>query len=237
MFFFDPLYFIIMIPPLIFMFYAQWKVNSTYGKYSKQANSRRMSATEAAEVLLRSNGLSNIRVETVRQKLGDHYDPTKKVLRLSPEVGDVPSVASLGIVAHEVGHAVQDKTGYAFMRLRSAIVPAANLGSTFGYICVMLGFVIYMFSRSEFGVTVVLFGILLFSLAVLFSLITLPVEFNASNRARAMLRSSGLLAAQENDAASAVLSAAALTYVAATLQAFAQLFYYIIMFLGMRDRN
>lgn len=123
------------------------------------------------------------------------------------------------------------------MRLRSAIVPAANLGSTFGYICVMLGFFIYMFSRSEFGVTVVLLGIFLFSLAVLFSLVTLPVEFNASNRARAMLRSSGLLAAQENDAASAVLSAAALTYVAATLQAFAQLFYYIIMFLGMRNNK
>lgn len=237
MFFFDPLYFIIMVPPLIFMFYAQWKVNSTFNKYSKQANSRRMSGREAAEVLLRTNGLSTIRVETVNQKLGDHYDPTKKVLRLSPDVGGATSVAALGIVAHEVGHAVQDKTGYAFMRLRSAIVPAANLGSTFGYICVMLGFVIYMFSRSEFGVTVVLFGILLFSLAVLFSLITLPVEFNASNRARAMLSSSGLLAAQENNAASAVLSAAALTYVAATLQAFAQLFYYIIMFLGMRDRN
>jgi len=237
MFFFDPMYFVFMIPPLLFMFYAQWKVNSTYNKYSKVANSRRITGKDAANILLRANGLSNVRVESVNQKLADHYDPTKKVLRLSPDVGNVPSVAAVGIVAHEVGHAVQDKTGYAFMRLRSAIVPAANIGSKFGYICVIIGFLIYMFSQSEFGMTVVLFGILLFSLAVLFSLITLPVEFNASTRARAMLRSSGLLAAKENDAAGAVLSAAALTYVAATLQAVAQLLYFIIMFLGMRGRN
>jgi Zn-dependent membrane protease YugP len=237
MFFFDPVYFVIMLPPLIFMLYAQSKVNSTFKKYSEVANSQRLTGAEAAERLLRNNGLNNIKVEGVQSRLGDHYDPGKKVLRLSPAVANSASVAALGIVAHEVGHAVQDKTGYAYMRFRTSFVPAANLGSTLGYICVMLGFFIYLFSRSEFGLTVVLTGIFLFSLAVIFSLITLPVEFNASNRARQMLQSTGLVSVQELNGASAVLSAAALTYVAATLQAVAQLFYYVMMFMGMRDRQ
>lgn len=237
MFFFDPTYFIIMLPPLIFMIYAQSKVNSTFKKYSNVANSQRLTGVAAAERLLRANGLNNVKVEGVESRLGDHYDPSKKVLRLSPAVANSPSVAALGIVAHEVGHAVQDKTGYAFLRFRTSFVPAANLGSTLGYICVILGFFIYMFSRSEFGLTVVLAGIFLFSLAVIFSLITLPVEYNASNRARQMLQSTGLVSVQELSGASAVLSAAALTYVAATLQAVAQLFYYVMMFMGMRGRD
>jgi Zn-dependent membrane protease YugP len=237
MFFFDPTYFIIMLPPLIFMIYAQSKVNSTFKKYSNVANSQRLTGVAAAERLLRANGLNNVKVEGVESRLGDHYDPSKKVLRLSPAVANSPSVAALGIVAHEVGHAVQDKTGYAFLRFRTSFVPAANLGSTLGYICVILGFFIYMFSRSEFGLTVVLTGIFLFSLAVIFSLITLPVEYNASNRARQMLQSTGLVSVQELNGASAVLSAAALTYVAATLQALAQLFYYVMMFMGMRGRD
>lgn len=236
MFFFDPMYFIIMIPPLIFMIYAQSKVNSIFKKYSNVANSQRLTGVEAAERLLRANGLNNIKVEGVQTKLGDHYDPSKKVLRLSPAVAKSASVAALGIVAHEVGHAVQDKSGYAFMRFRTSFVPAANVGSTFGYICVILGILIYMFSRSQFALTIVLIGIFLFSLAVIFSLITLPVEFNASSRARQMLQSTGLVSVQELNGASAVLSAAALTYVAATLQAVAQLFYYVMMFMGMRNR-
>ncbi len=234
MFFFDPMYFLIMIPPLIFMFYAQAKVNSTFKKYSDVTNSQRLTGTAAAELLLKANGLNNIRVEGVKSRLGDHYDPGKKVLRLSPSVANSASVAALGIVAHEVGHAVQDKTRYAFLRFRTSFVPAANLGSTLGYICVILGFFIYMFSRSEFALTIVLTGIFLFSLAVIFSLITLPVEYNASNRARQMLQSTGLVSVQELSGASAVLSAAALTYVAATLQAAAQLFYFVMLFMGMR---
>jgi uncharacterized protein len=234
MFFFDPLWFIIMIPPLIFMFYAQSKVNSTFKKYSKVANSQRITGIEAAHTLLRANGLNNVKVEGVRSRLGDHYDPGKKVLRLSPEVANNPSVAALGIVAHEVGHAVQDKERYAFLRFRTSLVPAASVGSTLGYIFVILGFIIYLFSKSEFALTAVLAGIFLFSLAVIFSLVTLPVEYNASNRARHMLQSSGMVSAPEYSAASAVLSAAALTYVAATLQAVAQLFYFVLMFMGMR---
>ena len=234
MFFFDPLWFIIMLPPLIFMIYAQSKVNSAFKKYSKVANSQRITGAEAARTLLRVNNLNNVKVEGVKGKLGDHYDPSKKVLRLSPAVANAPSVAALGIVAHEVGHAVQDQEGYAFMRFRSSLVPAANLGSSLGFVFVILGFLIYLFSGSEFGSYAVLAGIFLFSLAVLFSLITLPVEYNASNRARQMLRSTGMVSVQEYNGASAVLSAAALTYVAATLQAVAQLFYFVLMFMGMR---
>lgn len=237
MFFFDPMYFLFMIPPLIFMLYAQAKVNSTFKKYSGVANSQHLTGAAAAERLLRANGLTNVKVEGVEGRLGDHYDPSKKVLRLSPNVANSASVAALGVVAHEVGHAVQDRTGYAFMKFRTSFVPAANLGSTLGYILVILGIIIYAFSRIEFGFSIALFGILLFSLAVVFSLITLPVEYNASSRARQMLQSTGLVSVQELNGASAVLSAAALTYVAATLQALAQLFYWIFMLLGMRGRD
>lgn len=156
------------------------------------------------------------------------------MLRFSQDIYANPSVAAMGIVAHEVGHAVQDQVGYGPMRVRSSLVPAASVGSQLGWIFVLLGFVIYAFSGSKFGSTVVLVGIFLFAMAVLFSLVTLPVEYNASSRARQMLRSSGLVSTQEYSAASAVLSAAALTYVAATLQALAQLFYFVLMFMGMR---
>jgi Zn-dependent membrane protease YugP len=235
MFFFDPLWFLIMIPPLIFMIYAQARVNSAFNKYSKVANSRNITGAEAAVKLLDSNGLSNIKVEEVKTRLGDHYDPSKKVLRLSPAVANTPSVAALGIVAHEVGHAVQDKVGYSYMRFRTSLVPAANLGSTLGYVFVILGFLLSVFGAA-FGMTVVWIGVFLFSLAVIFSLVTLPVEYNASNRARQMLRSTGLVVDQEYDGASAVLSAAALTYVAATLQAVAQLFYFVMLALGGNRR-
>ena len=235
MFFFDPMWFLVMLPPFIFMIYAQVKVNSAFNKYSKMANSQHVTGAEAAERLLRANDLSNIRVEGVKSKLGDHYDPGKKVLRLSPAVANTPSVAALGIVAHEVGHAVQDKTGYAFLRFRTSLVPAASLGSTLGYIFVILGLLLVMFG-TKFGMTVVWAGVFLFSLAVIFSLITLPVEFNASNRARQMLRSTGMVSTEEYNGASAVLSAAALTYVAATLQAVAQLFYFVMIALGMGRR-
>jgi len=233
MFFFDPMWFLIMLPPFIFMIYAQAKVNSAFKKYSKMANSQRVTGAEAAGMLLRANDLSNVKVEGVKSRLGDHYDPSKKVLRLSPAVANTPSVAALGIVAHEVGHAVQDKAGYAFLRFRTSLVPAANLGSTLGYIFVILGMFLVMFG-AKFGMTVVWAGVFLFSLAVIFSLITLPVEFNASNRARQMLRSTGMVSTQEYDGASAVLSAAALTYVAATLQAIAQLFYFVLLASGSR---
>jgi Zn-dependent membrane protease YugP len=234
--FFDPMYFMFMIPPLIFMLYAQYKVNSTYSKYSKVANSKRITGVETAKLLLRANGLDSIGLESAKTKLGDHYDPGKKVLRLSPEVGSNASVAALGIVAHEVGHALQDKTGYVFMKFRASLVPVANIGSTLGYICIIVGMLLAT-QVGKFGTNVMWFGVLLFSMTVLFSLVTLPVEFNASNRARQMLQANALVSTEEFNAASAVLSAAALTYVASTLQALAQLFYWVFMLMGMRGRD
>jgi Zn-dependent membrane protease YugP len=234
MFFFDPMFFLFLIPPLIFMFYAQWKVNSSFKKYSRVANSQGITGAEAARRLLGANGLDKVTLEGVKGKLTDHYDPSKKILRLSPDVANSTSVAALGIVAHEVGHAVQDKTGYGFMRFRTSLVPAAGIGTNLGYVFVILGLLIYIFSKSEYGLTVAYAGIFLFSLAVIFSLITLPVEFNASNRARAMLQSTGMVSTEELQGASAVLSAAALTYVAATLQAIAQLLYFVFLVMGAR---
>lgn len=236
MFFFDPIYFLFIIPPLIFMIYAQSRVKSTFNKFSKIQNYSKITGAEAAQRLLRANDLDNIKIENIKTKLGDHYDPAKKVLRLSPEVANAQSVAALGIVAHEVGHAVQDKQGYAFMRVRTSIVPAAAIGTNMGYVFLILGMLMYAFAGLQLGLTVMLVGILLFSLAIVFSLITLPVEYNASNRARAMLMSTGMVSTEELNGASAVLSAAALTYVAATLQAVAQLLYFIFMFMGARRR-
>jgi hypothetical protein len=235
MFIFDPVWFMFMIPPFIFMIYAQAKVNSAFKKYSRVGNMQRITGAQAAQALLRENGLDNIKVEQIKKKLGDHYDPRHKVLRLSPEVYSAPSVAALGIVAHEIGHAVQDKTGYAFLRFRSALVPVASVGSQLGWVCVILGLLLAVFG-AKFGLTVMWAGIFLFALTVLFSLVTLPVEFNASNRARHMLRSTGLVSVEEYDGASAVLSAAALTYVASFFQALAQLMYFILLAVGLGRR-
>ena len=230
------LYLIIMAPALIFMIYAQIKVNSTYKKFSKVYNQRGITGAQAASQLLKNNGLGNVPIEVVQGKLTDHYDPTKKVLRLSPDVANTTSVAAVGIAAHEVGHAVQHQTKYGFMGIRSALVPAANIGSTFGWILILVGVLLMGLSQAmaEFGTLIVTVGILLFAVAVLFTLVTLPVEFNASNRARNMIKQTGLLVGQEYDGASAVLSAAALTYVAAMLQAVAQLLYFVFMIFGAR---
>jgi len=218
------------------MIYAQIKVNSTYKKFSKVYNQRGITGAQAASQLLKDNGLGNVPIEVVQGKLTDHYDPTKKVLRLSPDVANTASVAAIGIAAHEVGHAVQHQTKYGFMGIRSALVPAANIGSTFGWILIIVGVLLMGLSQAmaEFGTLIATVGVLLFAAAVLFTLVTLPVEFNASSRARTMIKQTGLLVGQEYDGASAVLSAAALTYVAAMLQAVAQLLYFVLMIFGAR---
>jgi len=236
MFFFDPMWFFVMIGPLIFMIYAQAKVSSAYGKWSKIGNMNRITGAEAAYKLLQANGLSSLRVEVSKGMLSDHYDPGKKVLRLSPQVYSGASVAAIGIVAHEVGHAVQDATGYAMMKFRTSIVPAANIGSQLGFVAVIIGAILAGMGAA-FGVTIIWAGVFLFSLVVLFSLVTLPVEYDASRRARAMLQSAGLVSAEDYRGASAVLSAAALTYVAATLQSVAQLFYFIMIAMGSGRRQ
>ena len=227
------LYLILMAPALIFMIYAQIKVKSTYSKYSRVYNRRGITGAQAATQVLQANGLSDVPVETIEGKLTDHYDPGKRVLRLSREVAGTASVAAVGIALHEVGHALQHKTRYGLMGLRSSLVPAANIGSTFGWILIMGGVLLMGFSQA-FGEMVAVAGIFLFSAAVLFTLVTLPVEFNASSRARQMMKDSSLLVGQEYDGASAVLSAAALTYVAAMLQAVAQLLYFVFLVFGAR---
>jgi uncharacterized protein len=237
--FFDPLYLIIMAPALIFMIYAQIKVKSTYEKFAKVFNQKGISGAQAATQMLRANGMSDVPVELVEGKLTDHYDPTKKVLRLSPDVANNSSVASVGIALHEVGHAVQHKTKYGMMGVRSFLVPAANIGSNFGWILIFVGVLLMGLGKAmaQFGTSIAIIGILLFSAAVLFTLVTLPVEFDASNRARKMIKETGMLVGQEYDGASAVLSAAALTYVAAMLQAVAQLLYFVLMIFGGRGRD
>jgi Zn-dependent membrane protease YugP len=227
------MYFVFMLPPLIFMIWAQSRVSSAYNKYSRVHNMSGLTGAQAAQTLLEHNGLRDVRIEGTKGKLTDHYDPRHKVLRLSADVARLPSVAALGIVAHEIGHAVQDKMGYAPLRIRSALVPAANLGSRFGFICVILGLILFAFNVA-FGETLAWVGVWLFAAAVLFALVTLPVEYNASSRARQMLQATGLVSAKEYQGASAVLSAAALTYVAALLQAVAQLLFFLFLVLGMR---
>ncbi|MBI4286121.1 MAG: zinc metallopeptidase [Chloroflexi bacterium] len=229
------LYLLFMLPPLIFMIYAQIRVSSAYNKYSRVRSMGGLTGVQAANRLIAYNGL-RVGVEGTQGHLTDHYDPRHKVLRLSGGVGNTASVASLGIVAHEVGHAVQDKLGYAPMRLRAALVPVANLGSRLGFIFVIIG-VILVGLNVAFGQPLAWVGVGLFSAAVLFALVTLPVEYNASNRARQMLQKTGMVSTVEYQGASAVLSAAALTYVAALLQAVFQLFYFLMLVAGMGRRD
>jgi hypothetical protein len=229
-------YLLFMLPPLVFMLYAQARVASAYNKYSQVPNARGITGVQAAERLLAHNGLNQVRVEETKGQLTDHYDPRQKVLRLSATVARNPSVAALGIVAHEVGHAMQDKLAYTPLKVRSTLVPVANIGSRFGFILVIIGSVLYGLGTG-FGLDVVWVGIALFAAAVLFALVTLPVEYNASSRARQMLQQTGLVSDTESAGASAVLSAAALTYVAALLQAVAQLFYFVMLALGMGRRR
>jgi len=230
MFFFDPIYLLFAAPALLVMFYAQAKVRAAYGKYSRVRNMKGITGYEAARTLLGVHGLGQVKIEEHPGVLTDHYDPRKKVLRFSRDIYGSASVASLGIVAHEIGHALQDQLGYAPMRLRAALVPAANVGSSLGYIFFILGIIV--------GVAgLVWVGVALFSGAVLFSLVTLPVELDASRRARHMLDATGLVSVEEHQAASAVLSAAALTYVGALLQAVASLAYFVFLAMGLSRRD
>jgi len=228
--YFDPMYLIFALPALILAFFAQYKVRSTYAKYSRVRNMRGLSGLDAARWLLGSSGLSHISVEGAPGRLSDHYDPRKKVLRLSREVAYSQSVAALGIVAHEIGHALQDQTNYAFLRLRTGLVPAVNLGSYLGFILFFIG-ILLQFSG------LVWLGIIFFSGSVVFAFLTLPVEWDASRRALQMLRAGGLVDSRELKGAQAVLSAASLTYVAALAQAISSLLYYIFIALGMRRRR
>jgi Zn-dependent membrane protease YugP len=215
---FDPAYLVMILPALILALYAQFKVKSTFARFSSVRASRGSSADSVSRMLLDKFGLQNVRIERVSGSLTDHYDPRSKTLRLSDSVGGASSIAAIGVAAHEVGHAVQDLQRYAPLSIRNSLVPVASLGSNLG----MLFFVIGLFVNIGFLVTL---GIIFFSCAVLFQIVTLPVEFDASRRALAMLSETGTLSPAELSGARSVLSAAALTYVAATVMAVMQLLY------------
>jgi Zn-dependent membrane protease YugP len=217
MFFWDYTFFL-LIPPLILAIYAQQKVRSTYKRFSEKVASSRISAAELARRILNTSG-AEVKVEKTSGRLTDHYDPRKKVLRLSEAVYGSKSIAALGISAHETGHALQHQEGYLALHLRNAIYPVVSFGSSLAFPIFFVGFI---FSRQ--GPSILMdIGILLFAGAVVFSLLTLPVEFNASKRALVLLRQGGYLERDELLEARQVLSAAALTYVAATAMAAMQL--------------
>lgn len=230
-YFFDPLYFIMVLPALLLGFYAQFKVQSAYSKYLRIGNASGLSGLDAARNLLGAAGLSHVTIEGVPGKLTDNYDPQSKTLRLSEGVARSASVASMAIVAHEVGHAVQDDRGYAPLRFRGFIVPAVKVGSALGPILFFVGFFLQMPPLAWLG-------LILFSSMALFALATLPTELNASSRAMALLTSSGLIVGREEEkGARAVLNAAALTYVAFVAQILLQLLYYVMLLSGGRDRD
>jgi len=188
-----------------------------------------LTEAQVARAILDRNGLMDIPVEQISGHLSDHYDPQKRRLRLSPQVYDSASLAAQGIAAHEAGHALQHKHGYAFLQMRTLLVPVASLGSRFAWILIMIG-VVLAGSGAALGMSLAKVGILLFGAAVLFSIITLPVEFNASSRAKRLLSEYGIVAGSETKGVSAVLDAAALTYVAAAITAVLQLLYFVLRF-------
>ncbi len=218
---FDPLYIIMIVPALILSVYAQIKVKSTYAKFSKVSTYRGITGAQAAREILRSAGVHGVDIELTRGFLSDHYDPRSRVLRLSESVYSGDSIASVGVAAHEAGHAIQHANGYAPLKLRSALVPISSLGSNLAWPLLIIGFIFMAQS-------LILAGIVFFSLAVLFQIVTLPVEFNASSRALQALPASGILSDTEVNGARKVLSAAALTYVAAATAAVLQLVYFLL---------
>lgn len=218
MFFWDYTFFF-LIPPLLLALYAQNKVRATYKRFSQKLSTSRISGAEMAKQILRSSGVSGVKIEKATGRLSDHYDPRKKIIRLSEGVYQSPSLAALGIAAHETGHALQHHSGYFPLQIRNTIYPVASLGSSLAFPLFFAGF---LFSRQ--GPSILMdIGILLFAAAVVFSVLTLPVEFNASSRALTLLREGEFLKKDELAGARKVLSAAALTYVAATAMAAIQL--------------
>jgi Zn-dependent membrane protease YugP len=230
MFYLDPLFLILALPGLLLSIWAQFRVKGTFNKYAKVQTSRGLSGAEVARYLLDSEGLQDVQIEPVQGFLSDHYDPRTRILRLSPDVYRTPSIAAAGVAAHEMGHALQHANGYGPLKLRSAIVPAVQFGSSLAPILFIVGFLLNFLALAWVGVV-------LFGLAVLFTLITLPVEFDASRRAKKLLGNTGVLLPQEVQGVDKVLDAAAWTYVAAAVAAIGQLLYYVLLLTGGSRRN
>ena len=220
-------YLLFALPGLLLGLYAQSKVKSAYKKYSGVRTERNIPGAEVARELLDSAGLYDVLIERVPGEMTDHYDPRNKVLRLSEGVHDKPSVAAAGIAAHEAGHALQHAAGYKALGLRTALVPATNFSSKLAPALFGIGFLLNIFIGAEFGLWIAWLGVILFGVAVLFTLITLPVEFDASKRAKQQLVTQNILFPDEMEGVNKVLNAAALTYVAAAVAAIGQLLYYI----------
>lgn len=227
-FYFDPTY-ILMIPALIFALWAQYKVKSTFDKYQKVQNFRGYTAAEVARQILDDNGLFNVSIERVKGHLSDHFDPRTNVVRLSDSVYSSHSVASIGVAAHEVGHAIQHATGYKPIKIRSALVPVTNIGSTLGIWLVFIGLF--------FSTKIAIIGVILFASVALFQLVTLPVEFNASSRALKTLESHNILYDEELVGARKVLRAAAMTYVAALVSSLVTLLRLILQIVIANNRR
>jgi Zn-dependent membrane protease YugP len=218
--FFDPIYFLFIAPGALLALWAQWRVQSAYAEASQFRPRSNLSGAEAANDVLEAAGVHGVRIEPVEGHLSDHYVPGEGILRLSPGVYGERSLAALGIAAHEAGHAMQDAQRYPLLGLRNAIVPLASIGSNLSFVAILLGFVLGF-------VGLIYVGIALFSLGVLFQLINLPVEFDASRRARIALVQGGLVTPEEDQVVGRVLKAAAWTYVAATLSSVLVLLYYL----------
>ena len=223
---FDPLMLLILAPAMLLAMWAQFKVKSAYQRASEIPNSRGASGAQAARAILDANGLQNVGVEPHEGWLSDHYDPRHKVLRLSPGVYQDRSLAAVGIAAHEAGHAIQDATDYGPLVIRNGLVPLASTGSWLSVVLIMLGFMLAA-GETLLGTSVLYAGIGLFAVTVLFQLVNLPVEFDASSRAKTVLVDMGIIRTDELPMVRKVLSAAALTYVAATLIALLQLLYFL----------
>ena len=233
---FYPMYFdstyILVLVGVVLSLLASGRVKSTFARYSKVRNSRGITGAEAAERVLHGAGIYDVKIERIAGNLTDHYDPRSKVLRLSDSVYGQTSVAAIGVAAHECGHAIQHASGYTPLKLRSAIVPVANFGSKIAWPLILIG----LLFTSETSTLLINLGIIAFSFAVLFQLVTLPVEYNASNRAIRIIGETGLMQGEEIRAAKKVLGAAALTYVASAATAILQLLR-IVLLTGGRRRN
>lgn len=229
--FYDPTYFLVLIGVVLSLL-AQAKVNNTFARYSRVSNDRGMTGAEAARRILQGAGVNDVRVERIAGNLTDHYDPRTKVLRLSDSVYGQASVAAIGVAAHECGHAIQHARGYAPLKIRSLLVPVANFGAQIAWPLIVFG----LFLTTKTSALLINIGIIAFLGSVLFQLVTLPVEYNASNRAIQIIGESGILYGDELRGARKVLSAAALTYVASAATAILQLLR-IVLLVGGRRRN
>ncbi len=240
-YYFDWSYLVLVVPALLFSLWASARVNSTFKKYSAMRNARGMTGAEAARAVLNANGVTDVRIEYVSGNLTDHYDPKNKVIRLSQDVYDAATPAAVGVAAHEAGHAAQYAAHYLPIRIRAAIIPATNIGSKLSVPLVILGLLLpglrIFAPYTEFFNLIAWIGVACYSLCVLFQLVTLPTEFNASRRAVAAIERCGLLLPEEQQGAKKVLKAAALTYVAALSASLAQLLRLIIIVGGRQRRD